>query len=94
MSNENDNTPDQPDMPEAPPVEDMGDYEPINPDEAFASAPMDIDGSNAAPKVVVDNTAEPKKAEDLPGFRTLPHNIEAEKALLGAIFTDNKRRKI
>ena len=88
MSNENDNTPDQPDMPEAPPVEDMGDYEPINPDEAFA--PVDLDGSNAAPKVVVDNTNEPAKAQELPSFRTLPHNIEAEKALLGAIFTDNR----
>lgn len=29
------------------------------------------------------------KKEDSPSFRQLPHNIEAEQALLGAIFINN-----
>ena len=29
-------------------------------------------------------------SNDAPGVRTLPYNIEAEKALLGAIITDNR----
>lgn len=29
--------------------------------------------------------------DDFPGFRRLPHNVEAERALLGALFLDNDR---
>jgi len=44
---------------------------------------------------VADDTPPPKmppksSQSTLPSYRTLPHNVEAEKALLGAIFTDNR----
>ncbi len=35
--------------------------------------------------------AAPAKPSPTPGFRRLPHNIEAERGLLGAIFLDNRR---
>ncbi|MCW8914533.1 MAG: replicative DNA helicase [Magnetovibrio sp.] len=62
---------------------DMGGYEPLHPGEM---PKLQEEPAIKGPKVVVDNT----KAEALPAFRILPHNIEAEKALLGAIFTDNR----
>jgi len=44
------------------------------PEASFKANPQDSTENNAA----------------TPEYRTLPHNIEAEKALLGAIFTDNR----
>ena len=45
--------------------------------------PDDNDMSGFEPMAVGEDTVTP-------AYRTLPHNLEAEKALLGAIFTDNR----
>jgi len=94
MSTENDNNNPSDEPPahdDIPYGDDMGGFEPMMPGEDFAPLPNGADvnidaAAPLAPKVVVDNT----KTLDMPAFRTPPHNIEAEKALLGAIFTDNR----
>lgn len=67
-----------------PDMDDMAGFEPLAPGE---DAGVAIGGG----AIVGDTQGTPQSATpDTPAYRTLPHNLEAEKALLGAIFTDNR----
>jgi len=68
----------------------------VDPDLDPNAMPSPADGPDpAAPKAAVspksrsENEVRAEKST-LDALRTLPHNVEAEKALLGAIFSDNR----
>lgn len=54
------------------------------PDDAQPSLPGEVDGLPAESQPKASN------AESSPYYRTLPHNMEAEQGLLGAIMVDNR----
>jgi len=85
-----------------PPFEDgdpgaqLSDAGPVDHDLNIEAEVAHIDAPAAdalrEPVATKDFETKPKQSgsESLPVFRTLPHNVEAEKALLGAIFSDNR----
>lgn len=62
----------------------MNENSDIIPKENDDPGPQDMGHDDSIPG------GEALGSEDQTAFRTLPHNIEAEKALLGAIFSDNR----
>jgi len=83
-----------------PPIEDgdpgaqISDAGPVDDEPQVLDA---VEGPTTSVEPVAQPEAPASRAkssgttqEALPTYRTLPHNVEAEKALLGAIFTDNR----
>jgi len=86
-----------------PPIEDGDPGAQISDAGPVDDEPQEFDAVEAPTPSVepIDPVAQPEPAaprakssgttqEALPTYRTLPHNVEAEKALLGAIFSDNR----